>query len=292
MNKEAMQQLIVDSLSKRLGEDFHISIHEVLKTNIKLDGLIILKKGDNISPTIYLDSFYKELDNGAFLDGVVDEILYAYFDARIDPSHFDTASIQNFDYVKDKLYVKLINRHFNKELLQNVPHLLFLDDFAIIIRCLLETSAKGNASFLIHNEHLNMWHMDQNALMSLAIKNTRKVLGLNLQNIKNVLQELSPNLVADDSPDIPMWVMTNNQKLAGAATILFDDILKDFADIYGDFYVIFSSVHEVLLIPASSNADISFLAEVNQMVNATDVQPDELLGTKAYLYSKERGFVL
>lgn len=289
MNKEAMQQLIVDSLSKKLGEDFHISIHEVLKTNIKLDGLNILKKGENISPTIYLDSFYRDLENGALLDGVVDEILHIYFDARINPSHFDATSVLDFNYVKDRLYVKLINRHFNKELLRNAPHSLFLDDFAIVIHCLIETSVEGNASFLIHNEHLNMWHMDQKTLMSLAIKNTRKLFGLTLRSIREIMDELVPDLLTDD---LPIWVMTNQLKLSGAATVLFEDALKDFADIYGDFYVIFSSIHEVLLMPASINADISVLTEMNQMVNATDIRQDELLGTKAYFYSKERGFVL
>lgn len=289
MNKEAMQQLIVDSLSKKLGEDFHISIHEVLKTNIKLDGLNILKKGENISPTIYLDSFYRDLENGALLDGVVDEILHIYFDARINPSHFDVTSVLDFNYVKDRLYVKLINRHFNKELLRNAPHSLFLDDFAIVIHCLIETSVEGNASFLIHNEHLNMWHMDQKTLMSLAIKNTRKLFGLTLRSIREIMDELVPDLLTDD---LPIWVMTNQLKLSGAATVLFEDALKDFADIYGDFYVIFSSIHEVLLMPASINADISVLTEMNQMVNATDIRQDELLGTKAYFYSKERGFVL
>ncbi len=289
MNKKAMQQLIVDSLSKKLGDSFHISIHEVLKTNIKLDGLTILKKGENISPTIYLDSFYKDLEDGALLDGVVDEILHIYFGARIEPSHFDVTSVLDFNYVKDRLYVKLINRHFNKELLQNVPHSLFLDDFAIVIYCLIATSAEGNASFVIHNEHLNMWHMEQKSLMSLAIKNTRKLFGITLQSIKEIMDELVSDLMTDD---IPIWVMTNKLKLSGASTILFEDTLKGFADIYGDFYVIFSSIHEVLLIPASINADISTLTELNQMVNATDVRQDEILGTKAYLYSQERGFVL
>lgn len=289
MNKEAMQQLIVDSLSKKLGEDFHISIHEVLKTNIKLDGLNILKRGENISPTIYLDSFYRDLENGALLDGVVDEILHIYFDARFDSSHFDVTSVLDFNRVKDRLYVKLINRHFNKELLQNAPHSLFLDDFAIIIHCLIETSAEGNTSFLIHNQHLNMWHMDQKTLMSLAIKNTRKLFGLTLRSIREIMDELVPDLLTDD---LPIWVMTNQLKLSGAATVLFEDALKDFANIYGDFYVIFSSIHEVLLMPASINADISVLTEMNQMVNATDVRQDERLGTKAYFYSKERGFVL
>lgn len=292
MNKETMQQLILDSLSKKLGDNFHISIHEVFKTNIKLDGLTILKEGENISPTIYLDSFYRDLENGVLLDDVIGEILQIYFDAKINPLHLDTASIIDFNYVKDRLYVELINRHSNKELLQDVPYLRFLDDFAIVIRCLIETSAEGHTNFLIHNAHLAIWQINQEMLISLAIKNTRKLFGVNLRSIKETLAELMPELPKDYAFSLPIWVMTNNLKSSGASTVLFDDALKGFADIHGDFYVIFSSIHELLLIPACSNVGINALTEINQMVNATDVRPNELLGTKAYFYSKENGFVL
>lgn len=45
MNKEAMKQLIHEALSKKLGDGFQISIQKVLKTNVKLDGLVILQEG-------------------------------------------------------------------------------------------------------------------------------------------------------------------------------------------------------------------------------------------------------
>ena len=37
MNKEAMKQQILEALSKKLGDGFHLSIQKVLKTNEKLD---------------------------------------------------------------------------------------------------------------------------------------------------------------------------------------------------------------------------------------------------------------
>lgn len=292
MNKEAMKQLILESLSKKLGDDYHISIQKVLKTNISLDGLTIMENGKNIAQTIYMEPFYEELENGASIHGIVDRILQDYSAVSTCKMHFDIASLNDFGYIKDRLYVELINKHFNRELLANVPHSWFLDDFAVTVRCLIETSTEGNASFLIHNNYLEAWHIDHATLLSLAIQNTRKLLGLDLRSMNDIMAELNPDTAGDDDNVLPIWVMTNKQNFSGAATALFDDVLKDFAKEHGNFYIIFSSVHEVLLLLESDRIDIDCITEINQQVNATQLRANEVLGTKAYYYSKDSGFLV
>lgn len=292
MNKEAMQQLIQEALSKKLGDGFHVITQKVLKTNVKLDGLIIMQEGKNITPTIYLEPFYKELENGTPLDDVVGNILQVYSRADVHPEHFDLTPITDFNRVRNMLYVQLINRHSNEELLQGVPHALFLDDFAVVVRCTVEMHAEGSASFLVHNGHLDMWGTDHETLLSCALQNTREVFGVELVKMRDLILKMVPEEKTDGLPDCPLWVMTNNRKLAGAATVLFDDVLKSFAEEHGSFYVIFSSVHEVLLLPTPDDSDINVITRINQEVNATQVDEDEILGTKAYFYHKDRGFVL
>ncbi len=77
----------------------------------------------------------------------------------------------------------------------------------------------------------------------------------------------------------------------GAATVLFDDLLKDFAEKHGSFYVIFSSVHEVMLMPMNDKSCTETLTRINQAVNA-NMPEIEILGTKAYCYCKGKGFAL
>lgn len=292
MNKEAMKQQIQEALSKKLGDGFQISIQKVLKTNVKLDGLVIMQEGKNLTPAIYLEPFYKDLEDGAPLDDVVSSILQVYSRADIQPEHFDLTPISDFDYVKDRLYVQLINRHSNEELLQNVPHALFLDDFAIVVRCTVEMLAEGSASFLVHNKHLDMWETEAETLLSHALLNTRKMFGVELESMGDFLQKSCPELAVADCPDNSIWIMTNKRKLSGAATVLFDDVLKSFAEEHGNFYVIFSSVHEILLLPAPDDSDIDAITMMNREVNATQVEADEVLGTKAYFYHRDRGFIL
>lgn len=292
MNKETMQQLILEALTRKLGDGYQISIQKVLKTNVKLDGLTILQDGKNITPTIYLDSFYEDLENGISLDDVVNDILRTYSQAWIRPRHFDVTYIQDFEKVKDNLYVELINRHSNEELLQDVPHTQFLDDFAVIVRCSVEMATEGTASFLVHNNHLSMWQVEQEYLISHAIQNTRELFGVKLTPMESFIKQICPEMAMCDSfPKSPLWVMTNSRTQAGAATALFDDVLRDFAREYGNFYVIFSSVHEVLLVLTPDNSDIDSITRMNQEVNSTEVAEEEILGTKAYYYCQDRGFV-
>ena len=291
MNREAMKQQILEALSKKLGDGFHLSIQKVLKTNVRLDGLTIRRKNENIAPTIYLELFYEALDKGIPIDDVTEKILQIYSDSRICPEHFDTAPFLTYGLSRSKIYLELVNRHLNKELLRDVPHRLFLDDFAVVVRCMVGSTEDRIAGFLVHNYHLNLWNIDKESLISHALHNTRDMMGISLRTMRNVLLDLAQDLTGTDTPDCPFWVLTNKKGITGAATVLFDDFLKDFAMEHGSFYVIFSSVHEALLIPESDKFDISFLTRTNQVINATEVQADEILGNRAYYYSRDKGFI-
>ena len=54
-----------------------------------------------------------------------------------------------------------------------------------------------------------------------------------------------------------------------------------------DFYILPSSVHEVILIPATDRTSISELSEMVQEVNGTEVARDEVLSQHAYYYSRK-----
>ncbi len=290
MNRETMKHQILEALSKKLGDGYHGTLEKVQKTNIDLDGLTILKDGETITPTIYLEPFYKALENGVSVDDVTDRILYIYFNARTYKEQFDITSLSDFGYAKNKLYVQLINRHLNKNLLRNIPHTMFLDDFAVAVRCTVEASEENYASFMVHNSHLNIWQADSETVLSLAISNTLAKHNVDLMPLEQLIRETGSIAPKEFPADCRIWFMSNQKRYFGAAAVLSDDVLKDFADKHGSFYVIFSSVHEVLLMPSPNNSGIDSLTRHNQDVNAT-LSEEEILGTKAYFYHKGRGFV-
>ena len=58
----------------------------------------------------------------------------------------------------------------------------------------------------------------------------------------------------------PLYVLTNISKNKGAATIMYNNVLKDFAisNLVEEVIIIPSSTEEVLLIPKKEELDISF----------------------------------
>lgn len=285
MDKETMQQLIIKALQKELGDTYSIFIHEVLKTNLVLDGLSILKQGENVSPSIYLNSFYKDLESGIPLTVVINNILNIYKQCSF-PGHLDVSKILDFNNVKNNLFVKLINKHLNEKLLENVPHTYFLDDFAITVHCKLNQIKEGLVSFAITNDYLKTWNLTVPSLISIAKENTISLMGLDIENLSDSLQSMHVQV-----PSLPIWVMTNRYMLNGAATVLNDNVLKEFAATCGNFYIIFSSIHEVLLIPSNDNLNIEMFTNLNQEVNASSLNKEDILGTKAYYYEKGKGII-
>lgn len=83
MNKEEMKLLILEAVSRKLGSGYHGTLQKVLETNTELDGLTIVKDGENTTLTIYMEPFYEALEGGTSIDDVTDRILNAYFAEKL-----------------------------------------------------------------------------------------------------------------------------------------------------------------------------------------------------------------
>lgn len=79
-------------------------------------------------------------------------------------------------------------------------------------------------------------------------------------------------------------VLTNKLGNFGSVEILLPSVVDDLRSrIPGGFYVIPSSLHELLIIPKSYCDDISFLREMVRAVNATEVAEKDILADEVFL---------
>ena len=87
--------------------------------------------------------------------------------------------------------------------------------------------------------------------------------------------------------DSDMYVLTNESKLNGAACILYENVLYDFAQKLGaDLYILPSSVHEVILLPKLSMFEKDELVNMVKEVNTEGVAADEVLSDHVYEYNR------
>ena len=87
---------------------------------------------------------------------------------------------------------------------------------------------------------------------------------------------------------LPLHAATNTMRMNGAGVILYPGFLKKFAEKMGDdLYILPSSIHEVLLLPASYDVEVEFLKEMVSQINREEVLPEERLSDSVYFYDRK-----
>ena len=129
-------------------------------------------------------------------------------------------------------------------------------------------------------------------LLKLAMHNTQRRFTGHVYNmgrdaeldreVRNCFYEME-SVYEDDI--CPMYVATNSKKLNGACVMIYDGLLRDFARKVGrSFYIIPSSIHEVILIPDTLDMDIRYMKAMVKEVNGTEVALEEVLSDNVYRY--------
>ena len=86
----------------------------------------------------------------------------------------------------------------------------------------------------------------------------------------------------------PMFCLTNKAKMNGASLLLQEDIRKQIGECLGsDYFVIPSSIHEVLILPDNGIFQVPELNAMVQEVNETQVERQEQLSDKVQFCDKK-----
>lgn len=297
MKYEEFMEYIKTHLSSYFEPDTSIIIHRVLKNNnTQLDGISVLKKNQTISPTLYLNDFYEDYLGGMPLEELLEELYHNFLHPHMEFS-FSIDTFKNFDLVKDKIVYRLVNYSQNETLLADIPHRKFLD-LAIVYYLLIHSSESGNACIMIRNEHMEIWDIEAGILQEYAEKNTPVLLPARIQPMEDVICSfLSLNPEAEeDSPfgdgkeatfPSSMYVLTNENHLNGAAALLYKNTIRELSCTEDEnFYILPSSIHEVILIPATSGLSRASLDLMVRDVNQNEVSPMERLSDHVYFYNR------
>lgn len=297
MNFTSFKESVRQEIIKRIGNDSRVRINNVRKNNgIVLSGLTITEKDGNIFPTVYLNDYYTDYIGGriAFSD-VIDGVLNTYNRNKVG-QYVDMRYFLNFDEVKHRIVYKLVNTEKNKELLEDVPHMEFMD-LSVVFQCLVTQEEVGAAFILIHNVHMKLWDVSTAELYQIAEKNTPRLLPCEIKSMYQVLLEIMRDENSEQfdeeectknlPDDIPMYVLTNQSRIDGATCIMYPDVLRNFAEtIDSSFYIIPSSIHEVLILPAETFEDSEEILCMIKEINDTQVGEEDILSYSLYCYNR------
>lgn len=302
------------------GDEAEVKLTPVRKNNgVVLNGLVIMEKQHHITPTIYLEGFYEEYKGGRNFIEVVLKIIQLYERSRIEQGG-SMDFFKDYEQVRKKIYYKLINAGKNKELLEEAPYIPYLD-LAIVFYYDCSNELFGNAAILIKNSHLKMWNVDVYELYKEAVINTPKNNPYEIKTMEEVMkeiliesmkEELSKGMEKESREEeflsaegmdelakqligqtertdnqTPMYVLSNTERIHGAACILYGHLLEDISKKINDnLYILPSSVHEMIIIPASFAGKTSDLKLMVEEINETQVEEEEVLSNSVYFFNR------
>ena len=291
MNINEFAGKVCNAVKKELGAGYRVECKEVRKNNgVMLRGLLVLGENQNVAPTIYLDTFLEAYESGATFRSILDRLLDICREDMLREA-VDMEFFRSFERVRDRICYRLIGRKGNEELLEDIPYIEFLD-LAICFYYAYHGESLGDGTILVHNSHLELWDTCTAELFGLAKRNTQRLFPWVCNSIAEVLGEIAGEDESSEEADeeaflqeIPMQVLSNDKRTQGAVCMLYPDVLDTLSGKgKRNFFILPSSVHEVILLEDSCAGSIPELKKMVTEVNATQVAPEEVLSDSLYYY--------
>jgi len=300
MDFDEFKEQVAKEVKRFLPEKYdnaEITLQEVTKNNDQqLTGLMIKTEDTNIAPNIYLEGYFEQYQDGKDIEDIVRNIA----DVRVKhemSQDFDVSKLTDFDQVKDHIICKLVNAEMNTDYLADKPHTI-VEDLAVIYAIDLGGSNDGHMTAPITDRLLESYGITEQELHDIAIHNLAES-QIEFKTMRDVLVDMMfPDGIQEGDPrafmlppeeeNPSMYVLSNSDKLNGAAAILDSKTMEDISEkLGGDFIVLPSSIHEVIVLPVNEDMDRQTLEAMVQDVNAGQVAPEERLSDHVYMYDSQ-----
>jgi hypothetical protein len=196
--------------------------------------------------------------------------------------------IADYSAMSHNVRPRVVNAKYNEAGLESRPHRLIADDLAVVyVLEVLFFESGTEGSIAITDEICRMWNgVDEEMLYEQATSNLRVADPYVFEPLDKVLAEIMGGVYdAENAPAPFMYMLSAKSKLNGAAYLTDVTLLNDIRSQIGDFYIIPSSIHEVLIVPLSmAGGTIDDLNSMVNEVNFTEVDVIEQLSDHIYLY--------
>ena len=270
MNYTEFMNAMLCEIRGQVDAQVRTELYTVTKNNgTRRTGILFKQEDSNLAPTIYLEEFYQKYLKGQQVPDLADSICSIYQEIRVKKT-CDCQNLFDFNHVKEHIVYKLIRRDANEELLKKIPYEPFLD-LAVVYYIQIDNTRFGSAAIQIRNEHLRYWRVEKEEIRRLAEKYKPRIYPVQIRQIVRF-----------------MYVATNEQCSLGAAVMRYPDFREKVRGmIRGDFYILPSSIHEVILVPESFGLEPERMQEMVKEINQTGVAPEEVLSDSVYYFDGE-----
>lgn len=265
-----------------------VEIKDIEKNNSTKKALVVTPEGSRVGVTVYED----------MIENLSDDEALALINRAIDSIPADMAAsvegITDYANVKSRLYVSVVSADNEAYLADKVYKVV--EDLAIIVRIEAGKVEDALGSIVVTKAIFDQWNITEDQLIADALENSRTIRPGTLTGMSAMMAEMMGPEQAEmmgiepvSFEDEGMIVVSNKERVNGASVIAYPNFLKEAAErIGGNFYILPSSIHEVLFVPDRGMMDAYTLRGMVLDVNATQVAPEEKLSDSVYYYDAEK----
>lgn len=297
MDYNGFKEEVLKRLKEQHGDVMEeIEVTRVKKNNgVEYEGVIFRPNeagGTVIAPVLHLDTAYEAYIEGDADEATCAEVLWEEYEQNKASRGLQqfAGDICRWDFAKRNVYPFLLSAEGNRELLSGLVSVPVLD-LAVIFIIHGIVSGAGWVSVKLTDAMLEGYGVTRQELYYAAMANMEND-GYSFQDIDYIIgdmlrQEGLEDTGSDMAREKEMFVLSNSSKQYGAAGILNRKLIREFAN-GRDMYILPSSIHETIFVPASDKYSVSELNRIVADINEMQVAVEERLTDHCYFYDAKR----
>ena len=292
-------ELFIEQLTNAIHETTDIPLENIKFVKGDEDRLnIIFAEHDDAYEvcSIHLSELSAEYLNdansfGAIVKHICDDIV----NAKNSNMHHKIGELTDYETAKSRLFVLLINYDRNADILQNVVYKT-LDDIALVVYAILDEREGKLISTKILKSMVKKWGKNEDDIFNEAIENTYRMSPPRFYILEKML--LNNNYSGDSFMNNDDTFQLNDRfvgnllsttrQINGAIAVFLPGVAEKISEMLkSDFYMVFTSIHEVMIHSTKSGVDPSDLKNVLKSTIAETTHEQDYLTEKIYKYNRK-----
>ncbi|MDO4486378.1 MAG: DUF5688 family protein [Bacillota bacterium] len=299
MNQKEFYDEVIEAVKRNIPEELRdelsVELKEVIKNNdIVLHGVVIKAPEQNVVPTIYIEDCIESMPDNASLDDIAGAIIETYAKGMMEAPEVDNLSLK-FEDIKDMLQIQVVEASRNMDRLKELVYKPLEEGMVMLAYVVVREDDNGSYRFALPKSIADSYSYDIDKVFDAAIANSMEknapVLSDMMSMIVNMGEAEYTNPLKDDfriNVGENMYVLSNSSGVMGASALYYPDVKERIADAFGEnYYVLPSSLHEVILVPESAGIEIEHLRAMVKDANRSVVDSKDVLSDKVLMYDRE-----
>lgn len=245
---------------------------------------------------IYTEELYERYQSGTPIEQITKDVISELDKAKKGKFFEKTRNLIHYEKIKGDLFIRLINRDRHRKELKKAVYRT-LGDIAMVLYLKIGEVDNCITSMKIRQEYVDMWGLDKDKVFEAALINTLKISPPRIYYWEKLIYDSDyqgEDFMEGDGDfalrrDAVGNCLSTTRRTNGAVAAFLPGVAEKLAGLIGqDFYLVFTSIHEVMI----HNVDFAEPERLEDILQQTieEATPEEdYLTSGIYRYCKDTG---